>query len=313
MALHPIGEHKRPGTGLSARVLRGRLNGNATRGQDQGALVVRLPCAEQIARDVGGLRSIRELDLTLLSAALQMAPITVSASQCLETLWIGDGTHRSARARPTLAAAGPVSPVSDSALCLSITQCDIGCAPRSPVPLPREPEMTSRPRNVTSRRKTLQTPARKTAKGSALPREDRRASIRTRYTLIHLSLPQEVVKAVDTLLWLRVTAAGLDVEAIRGGKHRIYDEAVAFFLSEYERRPCEMLKRVSAHGWRTVRVQTALIERCQRMAERANVAIGSVVSLALLLFVQSCVQPAWFDFRNEVRARAAEMLNIKEK
>lgn len=37
----------------------------------------------------------------------------------------------------------------------------------------------------------------------------------SRHTLIHLSLSQQVVDDVDTLLWLRVTAADLDMEAIR--------------------------------------------------------------------------------------------------
>src|SRR5262245_27816208 len=78
----------------------------------------------------------------------------------------------------------------------------------------------------------------------------------TRLTLIHLPLPQDVVNDIDTLLWLRVTAADHDVEAIRGGKHRIYDEAVEAFLSTYEHRACGALISVSGHGWRTVRVST---------------------------------------------------------
>jgi hypothetical protein len=132
------------------------------------------------------------------------------------------------------------------------------------------------------------------------------------YTLIHLPLAQEVVEDIDTLLWLRVTAADLDVEALRGGKHRIYDEAVERFLAKYERRPCDALKRVGSHGWRTVRVQTVLVERCKPVAVRAGVAVGSVVSCALGLFVQSHVQPAWRDFRNSVRLQARAVLKTKQ-
>lgn len=130
-----------------------------------------------------------------------------------------------------------------------------------------------------------------------------------KYTLIHLPLPQEVVDDIDTLLWLRVTAADLGVEAIRGGKHQIYDEAVEFFLSKYERRVCDAIKRIGTHGWRTVRVQTPLIERCKHVAARTDVALGSVVSCALMVFVQHYVQPAWRDFRNRVREQAKLVMN----
>lgn len=139
------------------------------------------------------------------------------------------------------------------------------------------------------------------------------ASIMSKYTLIHLPLSQDVVDAIDTLLWLRVTAADRNVEAIRGGKHRIYDEAVELFLSKYERRSCEALKHVGSHGWRTVRVQTTLANRCKQVAMRAEVALGSVVSCALMLFVEHHVQPAWRDFRNSVRAQARSVLNSKPK
>ena len=133
----------------------------------------------------------------------------------------------------------------------------------------------------------------------------------SRHTLIHLSLPQQVVDDVDTLLWLRVTAADLDMEAIRGGKHRIYDEAVEAFLSKYERRHCEALSRVGRHGWRTVRVSTPLVERCRQIASRKGVAVGSVVSCALMLFVQSRVQPAWRQFRRDVCGQAKAVLKNK--
>jgi hypothetical protein len=133
----------------------------------------------------------------------------------------------------------------------------------------------------------------------------------SKHTLIHLPLSQDVVDDVDTLLWLRVTAADRDVEALRGGKHRIYDEAVEFFLAKYERRPCEALKRIGSHGWRTVRVQSVLANRCKQVAERSGVALGSVVSCALMMFVHHHVQHAWRDFRSSVRMQAKAILKNK--
>jgi hypothetical protein len=141
----------------------------------------------------------------------------------------------------------------------------------------------------------------------------RQGSTMSKYTLIHLSLSQDIVDGIDTLLWLRVTAAARDVEAIRRGKHRIYDEAVEFFLSKYERRSCEALKDVGSHGWRTVRVQSTLADRCKQVATRSGVAVGSVVSCALMLFVEHHVQPAWRDFRSSVRAQARSVLNSKSR
>lgn len=164
---------------------------------------------------------------------------------------------------------------------------------------------------------------RKTASTSRVPLVSARAAKPTprvakvrggrahRHTLVHLSLSQEVVDDIDTLLWLRVTAADLEVEAIRGGKHRIYDEAVESFLRKYEQQPCGALTRVGSHGWRTVRVSTPLIDRCKQVAARSGVAVGSVVSCALTMFVQSRVQPAWREFRNAVRVQAKAVLKQK--
>src|SRR5687767_2288737 len=76
---------------------------------------------------------------------------------------------------------------------------------------------------------------------SAAPSQ--RVAAKRHRTLLHLALSQDVVDRVNTLLWLRVTAAGQSVEAIRGGKNQIYDETVEQFLQRFERRACEPLRQ----------------------------------------------------------------------
>jgi hypothetical protein len=129
-------------------------------------------------------------------------------------------------------------------------------------------------------------------------------------TLLHLALQQNVVDDVDTLLWLRVTGAMQSVEAIRGGKNQIYDEAVELFLRRFERRRCEDLKiRQSTQGWRSLWVSTPLVERCKRVAERDGVAVGRVVGYALMSFLEVTMKPSWRAFRGEVGERARALIS----
>lgn len=133
-------------------------------------------------------------------------------------------------------------------------------------------------------------------------------------TLVHLAVPQDVVDDLDTLLWLRVTAAGKSVEAIRGGKNQIYDEAVEQFLARHERRPCEALtRRQPTRGWRTLWVSTPLVERCTRVATREGVSIGRVVGQALASFLGERITPSWRAFRQEASDRARSLLTGKSK
>lgn len=142
--------------------------------------------------------------------------------------------------------------------------------------------------------------------------QSQRISAKGHRTLLHLPLPQEVVDDVDTLLWLRVTGAGKSVEAIRGGKNQIYDEAVERFLRRFERRECEALQvRQPTQGWRTLWVSTPLVERCKRVAERDGVAVGRVVGYALSSFVEEIMKPTWRAFREDVSDRAGALLSGK--
>lgn len=133
-------------------------------------------------------------------------------------------------------------------------------------------------------------------------------------TLVHLAVPQDVVDDLDTLLWLRVTAAGASVEAIRGGKNQIYDEAVEEFLTRHERRPCEALTmRQPTRGWRTLWVSTPLVERCTQVATRESVSVGRVVGQALSSFLGERITPSWRAFRQEASDRARALLTGKSK
>lgn len=143
--------------------------------------------------------------------------------------------------------------------------------------------------------------------------QSKRAAAKGQRTLLHLALPQDVVDGVDTLLWLRVTGASKSVDAIRGGKHQIYDEAVTAFLSQFERRPCRALKvRPANQGWRTLWVSSPLVERCKQVAEREQVAVGRVVGYALTSFIKGTIRPDWHAFRHEAHERATALLSAKQ-
>jgi len=142
--------------------------------------------------------------------------------------------------------------------------------------------------------------------------KSQRSAAKGQRTLLHLALQQDVVDDIDTLLWLRVTGAMKSVEAMRGGKNQIYDEAVELFLRRFERRTCEDLRiRQSTQGWRTLWVSTPLVERCKRVAERDGIAVGRVVGYALTSFVGDTVKPSWRAFRAETTERARVLLTSK--
>ena len=158
---------------------------------------------------------------------------------------------------------------------------------------------------MVSREKSKRRSARRSGGGS-----QRSAAKGRLRTILHLPLAQEVVDDVDTLLWLRVTAARQSVEAIRGGKNHIYDEAVERFLRRYENKPCRALQaQKGGHPWRTLWVRTAFVKRCRMIAERENVTVGRVVGLALTTFTSDMMTPAQRRFRHKTGARALGLLS----
>lgn len=156
-------------------------------------------------------------------------------------------------------------------------------------------------------RQKSRTPSRRTERAGRTQRPAAEGRLRT---LLHLQLSQEVVDDVDTLLWLRVTAAGKSVEAIRGGKNQIYDEAVERFLARYELQPCpEVLVRKPKHPWRTLWVRASLVKRCTRIAERESATLGRVVAYALAAYVAQMMTPEHRRFRHVTGERAIGLLS----
>lgn len=160
-------------------------------------------------------------------------------------------------------------------------------------------DMAREPKTMASRRRSTQR-----------ARSQRPAAAGGSRTLLHLPLSQAVVDDVDTLLWLRVTAAQQSVEAIRGGKNHIYDESVERFIQRYRNKPCptRMAER-TRHPWRTLWVRTSLVKRCRTIAERENVAMGRVVAFALTCFISDVVTPRRRRFRHKTGERAHGLLS----
>jgi hypothetical protein len=207
---------------------------------------------------------------------------------------------------------------------IEVPKCvKIGIYHGPPLPLPSPIAMTTaepiaiRGKHVSRTPRADRQPAHrqvpKKSRSSRSTAPSQRAAAKGQRTLVHLGLPQELVDDVDTLLWMRVTAADKSMEAIRLGKHQIYDEAVEHFLERYENRPCEALRvRQPAHGWRTLWVSSPLVKRCRGVAEREQVSVGRVLAFALKDFLTS-VSPAWREFRREAGGRASALLAGKTK
>ena len=174
-------------------------------------------------------------------------------------------------------------------------------------------KQVSRVSPANERSAARETPS-KTSRARRNTAPSQRAAAKGHRTLVHLAVPQDVVDDLDTLLWLRVTAAGESVEAIRGGKNQIYDEAVEQFLARHEQHACEALKmRQPTRGWRTLWVSTPLVERCIRVANREEVSVGRVVAHALASFLGERIAPSWREFRRAASDRARGLLTGKTK
>ncbi len=125
-------------------------------------------------------------------------------------------------------------------------------------------------------------------------------------TLVRLTLADDVAQDLETYLWVGSTAAS---DETGEGKQGIYDEVVDRFLQRHERRPpTAALVKPPTRGWRSFWISTPLVERCRRVAERAEVPIGWVVGYALTSFLQERVTREWRVFRVEAGDRARQLL-----
>ena len=134
-----------------------------------------------------------------------------------------------------------------------------------------------------------------------------RAAAKGLRTLVRLTLADDVAQDLETYLWMGSTAAS---DETGEGKQGIYDEVVDRFLQRHERRPpTAALVKPPTRGWRSFWISTPLVERCKRVAERAEVPIGWVVGYALTSFLRERVTTEWRAFRVEAADRARQLLD----
>jgi len=130
-------------------------------------------------------------------------------------------------------------------------------------------------------------------------------------TLQHQTLPVAVCYAIDTEAWLRALVLGHGGAQERrwATKDQVYDEALAWFL---EHSAAQALRRVPERGSEptedlTFWLDSRLMQRARRLAQREEVKLARLIELALRSYVQQHVPEALLEFRRRVQEEAARL------
>jgi predicted HicB family RNase H-like nuclease len=138
------------------------------------------------------------------------------------------------------------------------------------------------------------------------PRSARARGLRT---LQHQTLPPKTRYAIDTEVWFR----GLVVEHQPAARHQqrwstkdqVHDEAIAWFLEQHADRPFEPYPaRRAADEDLTFWVDSRLMQRARRMAQRDGVKVARLIDAALSCYVRQHLPEALLQFRQRVQLEA---------
>jgi hypothetical protein len=140
---------------------------------------------------------------------------------------------------------------------------------------------------------------------------ERQPSARARglRTLQHQTLSGAVRYAVETEVWLRgLLLERDDTDGIDAGwatKDQVHDEALGFFLQQHAQHPLQDYPaRRTGDEDLTFWLDSRLLERARRMAERDGVKVARLIDAALTAFVRQQVPKELMEFRQRVRSEA---------
>ncbi|MGA2861265.1 MAG: hypothetical protein ACLQFF_10870 [Steroidobacteraceae bacterium] len=131
-------------------------------------------------------------------------------------------------------------------------------------------------------------------------------------TLQHQTLPPKTRYAIDTEVWFR----GLIVErqSIPQRNHRwstkdqVHDEAIAWFLDQHADRAFEPYPaRRAADEDLTFWVDSRLMERARRMAQRDGVKVARLIDAALSCYVKQHLPEELMRYRQRVQDEASKL------
>ncbi len=144
------------------------------------------------------------------------------------------------------------------------------------------------------------------AKKAVKPRSARARGLRT---LQHQTLPPKTRYAIDTEVWFR----GLVVEHQSASrrlerwstKDQVHDEAIAWFLQQHAEQPFEPYpaRRVADEDL-TFWVDSRLMQRARRMAQRDGVKVARLIDAALSCYVRQHLPEALLQYRQRVQHEA---------
>lgn len=131
-------------------------------------------------------------------------------------------------------------------------------------------------------------------------------------TLQHQTLSPNVRRAIDTEVWLRsllVARAGSDpIDSRWATKDQVHDEALDWFLQTYASAPPrDYPARRAGDEDLTFWIDSRLMERARRMADRDGVKVARLIDAALSGYVREHLPPELLAFRERVTEEAARL------
>jgi hypothetical protein len=144
------------------------------------------------------------------------------------------------------------------------------------------------------------------AKKAHKPRSARARGLRT---LQHQTLPPTTRYAIDTEVWFRGLVLEHQPAARRperwSTKDQVHDEAIAWFLEQHADQPFEPYPaRRAADEDLTFWVDSQLMQRARRMAQRDGVKVARLIDAALSGYVRQHLPQALLQYRQRVQQQA---------
>jgi hypothetical protein len=145
----------------------------------------------------------------------------------------------------------------------------------------------------------------------AAKKTDKARSARARglRTLQHQTLPPKTRYAIDTEVWFRGLVVEHQPAARRqqrwSTKDQVHDEAIAWFLQQHAERPFEPYPaRRAADEDLTFWVDSRLMQRARRMAQRDGVKVARLIDAALSCYARQHLPEALLQYRQRVQHEA---------
>jgi hypothetical protein len=128
-------------------------------------------------------------------------------------------------------------------------------------------------------------------------------------TLQHQTLSSTVRYAIETEVWLRgLLLARENTDGIDPGwatKDQVHDEALGFFLQQHAQHPLQDYPaRRAGDEDLTFWLDSRILERARRMAERDGVKVARLIDAAMSTFVRQHVPKELMEFRQRVQSEA---------